>query len=88
VTSRGRYPFSLIAVTLVFGTINAVETLRVPRVMRAYGFPTAFLVEGGCFGVKKFIASSVLIDLVVLIALAGAVSWVWTKFFERTRLAN
>jgi hypothetical protein len=72
------------AITLVFGTINAVEVLRVPSVMRAYGFPTAFFVEGGCFGVKKFIASGVLIDLGVLIALAGAVSWAWTKFSERT----
>ena len=83
-TSRVRNLISLMAVTLVFGAINGVEILRVPRVMRAYGFPTAFFVEGGCFGVKKFIASGVLIDLVILIALAGAVSSVWTKLSERT----
>jgi hypothetical protein len=75
------------ASTLVFGSISVVRLLHLPSCcdfIRAYGFPLAFFIEGGFAGIKKFILSGFVVDLVVLVAFAGAVSWTWKRLSERT----
>jgi hypothetical protein len=92
-TRRVRYGISLLASTALFAVINLFILLRIPSCcdfIYPYGFPLPFFVRGGMAGIREFLLSGLVIDVVVLIMFAAAISWTWKRLSSRyaTQLRN
>jgi hypothetical protein len=53
---------------------------------RAYGFPLTFFFVGGEVGIREFMRGGLVVNLLVLVAFAGALAWTWKRFTNRTQL--
>ena len=90
VTRRFRYGISLLASTALFAVINLFILLRIPSCCDVIYPYVPFFVRGGEAGIKKFLWSGLVIDVVVLVAFAAATSWTWKRLASRsaTQLRN